>query len=106
MRKTFWIFSLTVIGAAASYAADAKVGQGIYDKACRSCHGADGSPNAAVAKATKVDMRDLKASEVQAKSDSDLKKIITDGEGKMKPVKTVTGGGLDDVVSYLRSLKK
>ena len=106
MRKTLGVFSLAVLGAAACYAADAKAGQAIYDKACKSCHGADGSPNAAVAKAMKVDMRDLRSPEVLAKSDSDLKKVITDGQGKMKPVKTVTGGGLDDVVAYFRSLKK
>ena len=106
MRKTLGILFLVVLSAAVSNAADAKAGQAIYDKACKSCHGADGSPNAAVAKAMKVDMRDLKSSEVQAKSDSDLKKVLTDGDGKMKPVKTVTGAGLDDVVAYVRSLKK
>lgn len=106
MRKSLEILSLAVLAAVASYAADAKAGQAIYDKACRSCHGADGTPNAAVAKTMKVDMRDLKSPEVQATSDGDLKKVITDGDGKMKPVKTVTGGGLDDVVAYLRSLKK
>ena len=106
MRTTLGIFSLAVLAAAASDAADVKAGQAIYDKACKSCHGADGSPNAAVAKAMKVDMRDLKSPDVLAKSDSDLKKVITAGDGKMKPVKAVASGGLDDVVAYLRSLKK
>jgi hypothetical protein len=54
----------------------------------------------------KVDMRDLKSTEVQAISDDDLKKIITGGKGKMKPVTSVSGPALDDVVAYLRSLKK
>jgi hypothetical protein len=43
---------------------------------------------------------------VQAKTDADLKKAVTDGTGKMKAVKSVTGPALDDLVAYLRSLKK
>jgi hypothetical protein len=51
-------------------------------------------------------MKDLKSSEVQSQSDADLKKIIADGKGKMKPISSVTGGAADDVVAYVRSLKK
>jgi hypothetical protein len=53
-----------------------------------------------------VDMQDLKSTEVQAMSDADIKKIITDGKGKMKPVTSVSGPALDNVVAYVRSLKK
>lgn len=87
-------------------AANAKAGQAAYDKACKSCHGADGAPNPAIAKALKVDMRDLKSADVQAKSDDQLKKDITDGTGKMRPVKSLSGEQADDVVAYMRSLKK
>ena len=69
-------------------------------------HGADGTPNAAVAKMMKVEMKDLKSSEVQGSSDEDLKEIIVKGKGKMKPVKTVSGPAVDDVIAYVRSLKK
>ncbi|HLJ17005.1 MAG TPA: hypothetical protein VKV15_21110 [Bryobacteraceae bacterium] len=51
-------------------------------------------------------MRDLKSPDVQATSDDEMKKIIMDGKGKMKPVKTISGGALDDVIAYVRSLKK
>jgi hypothetical protein len=54
----------------------------------------------------KVDMRDLKSTEVQTASDSDIKKIITDGKGKMRPVASVSGSELGDVVAYVRSSKK
>ena len=87
-------------------AADTKAGQASYDKSCKSCHGADGTPNAAVAKMMKVDMRDLKSPEVQAMSDDDLKKVITDGKGKMKPVASVSGAAVDNVVAYIRAWKK
>jgi mono/diheme cytochrome c family protein len=97
---------MTTIAAAAAIAADAKAGQASYDKSCKSCHGADGTPNPAIAKMMKVDMKDLKSPEVQGMSNEDMKKVITDGKGKMKPVKTVTGAAIDDVVAYVHSLKK
>jgi mono/diheme cytochrome c family protein len=89
----------------ASYAADAAAGKQIYDKSCKSCHGADGAPNANVSKAMKVDMKDLKSPDVQGMSDADLKKAITNGLGKMKPVSSVNGPAADNVVAYLRTLK-
>ena len=105
MRKTLGIFSLAVLAASASYGADAKAGQSVFDKSCKSCHGADGTANPAIAKMMKVDMKDLKSADVQAMSNDDLKKIISDGKGKMKPVKTVTGPDADNVIAYVRSLK-
>jgi hypothetical protein len=43
---------------------------------------------------------------VQALGDADIAKIITEGKGKMKPVKTVSGPAVDNVVAYIRTLKK
>jgi len=106
MRTLMTTLALIGISAGAGMAADAKAGQAAYDKSCKSCHGSDGTPNAAIAKMMKVDMKDLKSAEVQALSDADMKKVISDGKGKMKPVKTVTGGDADNVVAYIRSLKK
>ena len=51
-------------------------------------------------------MRDLKSADVQARSDADLKKVVTDGQGKMRPITSVTGAALDNVIAYVRSLKK
>jgi hypothetical protein len=47
----------------------------------------------------------LSSAEVQAHSDADLKKIITEGQGKMKPIKSVAGKDIDNVIAYVRSLK-
>jgi mono/diheme cytochrome c family protein len=105
MPRTVQILIL-MSAAAACLAADVKAGQAVYEKSCKSCHGVDGTPNPAVAKMMKVEMKDLKSPEVQALSDDDIKKIITAGKGKMHPVSTVTGAALDDVVAYVRSLKK
>ena len=72
---------LAVASATAGFAADAAAGKAVYDRACKSCHGADGSGNAAIAKAMKVDLKDIRKS-----SDADLKKSVTDGVGKMHAV--------------------
>jgi hypothetical protein len=50
-------------------------------------------------KMMKVDMKDLKSADVQALSDDDTKKIVTDGKGKMPAIKTVSGAVLDNLVS-------
>jgi mono/diheme cytochrome c family protein len=91
---------------AGAFAADAKAGQAVYDKACKSCHGATGVANPAIAKMTKVEMRDLGSPEVQAQTNAEWKSVMTDGKGKMKATKTVTGGSLDDVIAYMRTFKK
>ena len=106
MRIILATLSLIPVAAVTATAADAKAGQAVYDKSCKSCHGPDGTPNASVAKMMKVDMEDLKSAEVKAMSDDDVKKIVTEGKGKMKPVKTVSGADLDNVAAYVRSLKK
>ena len=66
----------------------------------------DGAGNPAIAKMMKVDLRDLKSPDVRAMSDDDIRKIITDGKGKMRPVTAVTGEAVNNVIAYVRSLKK
>ena len=100
------ILALFAIGAAALVAGDAKSGAAIYAKACKSCHGADGTPNPAIAKMTKVEMRHLGDAAVQGLPDSKWEEIVTNGAGKMKPVKTVTGAQVADVVAFGKTLKK
>ena len=106
MRIILTTLALGVWATTVGSAADAKAGQAAYDKSCKSCHGPDGAPNAAIAKMMKVEMKDLKSAEIQAMSNDEFKKLIADGKGKMQPVKTVTGGDADNVITYIRSLKK
>jgi mono/diheme cytochrome c family protein len=106
MRMILTTFTVISFCATAASAFDAKAGQAVYEKSCKSCHGPDGSPNASIAKMMKVDMRNLSSAEVQTQSDADIKTIITAGKGKMKPVKAVSGADADNVVAYVRSLKK
>jgi mono/diheme cytochrome c family protein len=106
MRIILTTFTVIAFCATAASASDAKAGQAVYDKSCKSCHGPDGTPNSSIAKMMKVDMRNLGSAEVQTQSDADIKTIITAGKGKMKPVKAVSGADADNVVAYVRSLKK
>jgi len=104
MRSLFFV----VCFAAATtvlQAADAAAGKAAYDKSCKSCHGADGTANPAIAKMMKVDMKDLKSADVQAMSDDDLKKVIADGKGKMKPMPAAAASAAD-IVAYIRTWKK
>ena len=91
---------------APAFAADAAAGKEVYSKKCVSCHAANGEPKDAVAKMLKVEMRPLGSKEVQAKTDAELKKIILEGMGKMKPVSGVDAKAADNLVAYLRTLKQ
>ena len=91
---------------APAFAASAKDGETVYNARCKNCHGADGSGNPAIAKMMNVTMQPLGSAEVQAKSDADLKTVITMGTGKMKPVAGLSAADADNVVAYLRTLKK
>jgi len=85
--------------------AGATEGKAVFDKSCKSCHGADGKGNPGIAKMMKVEMHALGSPEVQAKSDADLKKVVTQGTGKMKGVAGLSAKQVDDVVAFIRTLK-
>jgi mono/diheme cytochrome c family protein len=106
MRYIAATLILVTLSGTAVWGADVKAGQAAYDRACKSCHGPDGTANPTLAKMLKVEMADLKSPGVQNLSDADLKKIIRDGKGKMKPIGSVSGADVDNVVVYVRSLKK
>jgi mono/diheme cytochrome c family protein len=105
MKKLTVVFMGVLVLSLPLAAADAAAGKAVYDKSCKSCHGADGAGNPAVAKMMKVEMKALGSKEVQAKSDDDLKAVVTKGAGKMKPVASVTGDQVASVVAFVRTLK-
>jgi mono/diheme cytochrome c family protein len=104
-----FMFSALLLGAtfgAPASAATAKDGEPVYTAHCKNCHGADGAGNPAIAKMMNVTMQPLGSAAVQAKSDADLKAVISAGTGKMKPVSGLSAADADNVVAYLRTLKK
>ena len=84
-------------------AGDAAKGKDVYAAKCKMCHGADGTPNASMAKSMGIKPMNDKA--IQAKSDAELKKEVSEGFGKMKPVAGVAGADLDNVIAFVRTLK-
>ncbi len=104
MRGLIFSMTLAALGSGPGLAADLAAGKAVYDKACKSCHGSDGTPNPSVEKALKIQMWDLKSKEVQSRPDADLRRVNIEGEGRMKPVPGITGAAVDDLLAYVRSL--
>lgn len=99
---------LMSVRVASAQKGDAKAGMQPFTKTCARCHGKDGNTaNRAVAKLLKVDsIPQLGSSDIQAKSDDDLKKIIKNGFKKMKPVTTLSEKDVQNVIAYVRTIKK
>jgi len=83
---------------------DAEAGKAIFAKRCATCHGPTGEGKEEVQKLMKVEMRQLGSKEVQAQSDSDFRKIVSEGKGKMKPVKDISDKDFPNLIAYLRTL--
>jgi len=86
--------------------AGAPEGKPIYVAKCQGCHGANGEAKPAIAKMFNVTIPALGSKEIQAKSEADLKKVIVEGHGKMKPVGGLEDKQVSDVISFVRTLKE
>lgn len=110
MKRVLFLLSLVavVIWAAGALlaAGDAKAGKEVYTKKCSTCHGQQGEGKETIAKQLKVEMKHLGSEEVQAKTDDEIRKIVLEGEGKMKPVKEMDTKAIEDVTAFVRTLKK
>ncbi len=99
-----------LFAASASFSArpagDATAGKDVFLKKCKACHGEDGQGNQGMAKLLKTTITPLDAAEVQSKSDAELKKIITEGKDKMKPVKDLGEADIANVIAFVRTFKK
>ncbi|MDE3136655.1 MAG: cytochrome c [Acidobacteriota bacterium] len=106
-----WLYTAPLILGAGSFAwaapqGSAKDGKAVYDHSCKSCHGMNGEGNESLAKMMHAKILPLGSKEVQAKSDAELKKDITEGVGKMPAVKNLSVKQVDDLVAFIRSLAK
>ncbi len=93
---SLWIF--------AAEKGDAVKGKEIFSR-CSVCHGESGEGKEAIGKMFGVTMPRLGSKEIQSLDDANLKKVITEGKGKMKPV-NVSDQEAADVIAFLRTLKK
>lgn len=96
----------TMFLAASLAYAGAPEGKPVYVAKCQGCHGANGEGKAAIAKMFSVTMHPLGSKEIQAKTDADFKKVITEGHGKMKPVGGLEDKQVADVIAFVRTLKE
>ena len=103
---TITILTLLVLSGNAQAAGDAKAGKTVFDTKCKPCHGADGKGNPLIAKAMNITLPDMTSQKVQSKTDDEFKKQITEGNGKMKPVKGLTDRQITDVIAFIRGLTK
>lgn len=110
MKSFITIAILALISTAPPVLAQAKgdkgAGQAVFATKCKMCHGSEGQGNPAIAKALNVTIAHLDSPQIQGKSDDELKKIISEGNGKMKPVKDLSKGQLQDVIAFVRTLAK
>ena len=86
--------------------AGAPEGKTLFGSKCQPCHGPNGEGKPAIAKMLNATMHPLGSKEVQAKPDADLRKMMTAGGGKMKPVTGLTDQQADDIVAFIRTLKQ
>lgn len=103
------VIALTIICVAASVSliyAGATEGKTVFTTKCQGCHGPNGEGKAAIAKMFNVTMHPLGSKEIQAKADTEFKKIITEGHGKMKPVTGLDTQQTTDVIAYVRTLRE
>lgn len=97
-----WLFAMTCAFVLPTRADDAAA---LYKAKCIGCHAADGSGGTPAGKALKVG--DLRADEVQKKTDAQLIEITTGGKNKMPAFKDkLTGDQIKELVAYVRELAK
>ncbi len=94
-------------------AAAVAAGKKVYtDNNCTGCHGETGKGDTDTAKALPVTPRDYSDAEWQAKTtDEQLKKVIVDGGdahglSALMPKNDISGADLDNLIVFIRSLKK
>lgn len=101
--KTIAILFIAVSGIALAGAPEGKT---VFDAKCQGCHGPKGEGREAIAKMFKVEMPRLGSAKVQSMNDAELKKVVTAGSGKMKPVSGLSEEQVGDVIAFVRTLKQ
>jgi mono/diheme cytochrome c family protein len=110
MRKALILAILGAFGLAprtfAKGSGNVAAGKEAFMKHCSTCHGPDGNGKDAVAKLLKVTFPPLGSKQVQDLTDAQMKQVMLQGKGKMKPVKDLSGSDIPNLIAFVRSLKK
>jgi mono/diheme cytochrome c family protein len=103
-----------MVMAVVSGAAPKMSGKEVFARTCARCHGAQGEGKAEADMFFQMEIPRLNSKVLKAKSDDELRDIITHGRSKMDPVRTgqatlqhnLYPESVDAVISYLRGLKE
>lgn len=87
-------------------AGDAEKGKELYLKRCKTCHAEDGAGTPAMQKKFAGKLLPLGGKEVQAMKDADLAKKFNEAANHKALVKALQPGDLDNVIAFIRTLKK
>ncbi|MGA8367402.1 MAG: c-type cytochrome [Candidatus Acidiferrales bacterium] len=110
-RRSFLATSMALValsiapGALAGNSGNAAQGKATFQERCAVCHGADASGHTAIAKALGT-IPDYRSNTVQSLTDAQIRVVITDGKGKMPPVKGVSATEIKNLIAFIRSLAK
>ncbi len=107
MLKTIAVIVLVSgIFVGSSYAAgNATAGKDLFTAKCTMCHGADGAGNTAMGK--KFNIQNLRAPEIQKRSDAELAASVTKGKNKMPAFEgKLTPDEIGNVIAHIRELPK
>ncbi len=87
-------------------AGDAAKGKELYMKRCKTCHAEDGAGTPAMQKKFGAKLLPLGGKEVQAMKDAEIAKQFNEAANHKALVKTLQPGDLDNLIAFIRTLKK
>lgn len=87
-------------------AGDAEKGKELYMKRCKTCHAEDGAGTPAMQKKFGEKLLPLGGKEVQAMKDAEIAKKFNEAANHKALVKTLQPGDLDNIIAFIRTLKK
>lgn len=103
VRITWFLLAFALVLGTSAFAADS--GADVFKSKCASCHGQAGAADTAMAKSMHI--KDLGSADVQSQSDAQLTEVVTKGKKPMPGYEgKLTNDQIQDVVKYIRSLKK
>ena len=104
MKKSFrsnMVLAATVLLAGSMCFAED--GAAIYNARCKTCHGATGTPNAAMAKS--MGIKPVSDPSIKALTVAQIEATVKNGKNKMKPIAGLTDPQVKAVAEYFKSLK-
>lgn len=87
-------------------AADAAKGKDLYLKKCKVCHAEDGAGTPALQKKYGAKLLPLAGKELQAMNDAGITKSFNETTNHKALLKSLQPGDLDNVIAYIRTMKK